>query len=47
MVGGQRFYLHGGKIFAEFYNIRPADVTITVGGDHRLTCTKVGDLTVS
>ena len=32
--------------FNEFYNIRPADVTITVGGDHQLACTRVGDLIV-
>ena len=32
--------------FSQFYNIKPADVTITVGGDNQLTCKKVGDLRV-
>ena len=32
--------------FKEFFNVVPAAVTITVGGDHRLQCTKVGDLSI-
>ena len=33
--------------FKEFFNVGPAAVTITVGGDHRLQCTKVGDLSIT
>ena len=33
--------------FKEFFNVVPAAVTITVGGDHRLQCTKVGDLSIA
>ena len=32
--------------FLEFFDVRPADVTITVGGDNQLTCRRVGDLRV-
>ena len=33
--------------FKEFSNVGPAAVTITVGGDHRLQCSRVGDLTIA
>ena len=32
--------------FRELYNVRPADVTITVGGDNQLVCNRVGNLRV-
>ena len=33
--------------FKEFSNVGPAAVTITVGGDHRPQCSRVGDLTIA
>ena len=35
------------ELFKEFTGLGPADVTITVGGDHRLQCTKVGNLAIA
>ena len=35
------------ELFKGFKDVAPADVTITVGGDHRLHCTQVGNLTIS
>ena len=47
LVDGASTCLVANELFKEFTGLRPADVTITVGGDHRLQCTKVGNLAIA
>ena len=35
------------EAFRELFLVKPAEVTITVGGDNQLKCTSVGNLTIA